>query len=401
MRGRSFGLNDETVRAFRPPDVSGTLRIGTSDDYAQAFLPPILMQFAQTHRAVEIAVVTGDAVALRQRARNEHFDALLISDGDPGAGAEPLRTDRLHWLGSERFCRHLDDRLPLALWSDGCTWRAKALAALEAGGRDWRLAYTTSNAPLLIATVRDGLGITVAPRWYLSKGLKVLEDMDARYPLGEATIFIQIPKRPEPPALTAFLDYLKAHFRPEVTLNSQRRLNALTGQTSRNSNAASFNQIALVSLPTSRVCCLGVKKMRLRLLVLAVFLALATPVAAASSQSVLVTHRYFGPENVCPFRHFHQLHLGRLDGPAKTTGRRPARSSRPACMPNTIPRSIMARQCRSRSSFTAGYAIHGTTELSRLGTPASHGCVRLDPQECRKNCSPWSKNTAPRTPKSS
>ena len=213
-------LNDETVRAFRPPDVSGTLRIGTSDDYAQAFLPPILMQFAQTHPAVEIAVVTGDAVALRQRARNEHFDALLISDGDPGAGAEPLRTDRLHWLGSERFCRHLDDRLPLALWSDGCTWRAKALAALEAGGRDWRLAYTTSNAPLLIATVRDGLGITVAPRWYLSKGLKVLEDMDARYPLGEATIFIQIPKRPEPPALTAFLDYLKAHFRPEVTLNS-------------------------------------------------------------------------------------------------------------------------------------------------------------------------------------
>ena len=105
-------LNDETVRAFRPPDVSGTLRIGTSDDYAQAFLPPILMQFAQTHPAVEIAVVTGDAVALRQRARNEHFDALLISDGDPGAGAEPLRTDRLHWLGSERFCRHLDDRLP-------------------------------------------------------------------------------------------------------------------------------------------------------------------------------------------------------------------------------------------------------------------------------------------------
>ncbi len=29
--------------------------------------------------------------------------------------------------------------------------------------------------------------------------------------------------------------------------------------------------------------------------------------------------------------------------------------------------------------FHRGYAIHGTNELSRLGGPASHGCVRLHP----------------------
>jgi lipoprotein-anchoring transpeptidase ErfK/SrfK len=29
--------------------------------------------------------------------------------------------------------------------------------------------------------------------------------------------------------------------------------------------------------------------------------------------------------------------------------------------------------------FHHGFAIHGTTELSRLGGPASHGCVRLHP----------------------
>ena len=30
--------------------------------------------------------------------------------------------------------------------------------------------------------------------------------------------------------------------------------------------------------------------------------------------------------------------------------------------------------------FHGGYAIHGTYEISRLGGPASHGCVRLDPE---------------------
>ncbi|AJY47076.1 L,D-transpeptidase [Martelella endophytica] len=30
--------------------------------------------------------------------------------------------------------------------------------------------------------------------------------------------------------------------------------------------------------------------------------------------------------------------------------------------------------------FYHGYAVHGTDQLSRLGRPASHGCVRLDPE---------------------
>jgi lipoprotein-anchoring transpeptidase ErfK/SrfK len=29
--------------------------------------------------------------------------------------------------------------------------------------------------------------------------------------------------------------------------------------------------------------------------------------------------------------------------------------------------------------FKGGYAIHGTEYIKRLGTPASHGCVRLHP----------------------
>lgn len=30
--------------------------------------------------------------------------------------------------------------------------------------------------------------------------------------------------------------------------------------------------------------------------------------------------------------------------------------------------------------FNGGYAVHGTNAISRLGRPASHGCIRLHPQ---------------------
>ncbi|WP_315926449.1 L,D-transpeptidase [Mesorhizobium sp. SP-1A] len=29
--------------------------------------------------------------------------------------------------------------------------------------------------------------------------------------------------------------------------------------------------------------------------------------------------------------------------------------------------------------FSGGYAVHGTSQIARLGRPASHGCVRLHP----------------------
>lgn len=34
--------------------------------------------------------------------------------------------------------------------------------------------------------------------------------------------------------------------------------------------------------------------------------------------------------------------------------------------------------------FRGGYAIHGTKSISRLGRPASHGCIRLAPRNARK-----------------
>jgi lipoprotein-anchoring transpeptidase ErfK/SrfK len=57
--------------------------------------------------------------------------------------------------------------------------------------------------------------------------------------------------------------------------------------------------------------------------------------------------------------------------------------------PGSYHPQMMARQWFSRRYYNSpmphsiffyrGYAIHGTYEISRLGGPASHGCVRLDP----------------------
>jgi lipoprotein-anchoring transpeptidase ErfK/SrfK len=57
--------------------------------------------------------------------------------------------------------------------------------------------------------------------------------------------------------------------------------------------------------------------------------------------------------------------------------------------PGTYHPEMMAKRWFSREYYNSpmphaiffhnGYAIHGTYEIARLGGPASHGCVRLDP----------------------
>ncbi len=211
-------LNDETLSAFRPPAVSGTVRIGISDDYAQAFLPPVLSRFTRTHPAVDLEIVTGDSSDLVNRADDDSYDAVLVSSCAQVGDIETLRTDSLHWIGSENVSHLQDECLPLALWGEGCSWRAKALAALAAAERSWRLAYTTSNAPLLLSTVRDGIGVTVGPSWYLVPGTRIIEELDAQCPIGVGDIGIVVTGDPDSAPLKAFLDLVRMQFKSEGSM---------------------------------------------------------------------------------------------------------------------------------------------------------------------------------------
>lgn len=206
-------LNDETLRAFHPPEVSGSLRIGAPDDYAHAFLPETIASFARSFPAVEVEVVTDSSVALEPDLKSGRFDAVILSRAPGDTEMEVLRTDQLHWIGPADACERFDDPLALALWSNGCSWREMALAALTKAGRKWRIAHTTSNALLLATTVRSRLGITVAPDWFLADGLEILSDFDATYPLGKVDIGIKRRAGDPTPALAVFLDHLRAKMR--------------------------------------------------------------------------------------------------------------------------------------------------------------------------------------------
>ncbi|MBU1335956.1 MAG: LysR family transcriptional regulator [Alphaproteobacteria bacterium] len=212
-------LNDETFGAFRPKQSRETIKLGMSDDYAQAFLLPALARFSQRYPQVEVEVLTTDSRSLRQEDETGGFDAIVASCSSGLGELEVLRTDRLHWIGRVGTSLHAEETIPLALWADGCAWREVGLAALAGSERAYRVMHTTSNAPLLRAVVAEGMAVTVGPDWYLAPGLTVLAEMDRCCPLGEDSVGMRVLNPVISESLSIFLDYLRICFRsPGETL---------------------------------------------------------------------------------------------------------------------------------------------------------------------------------------
>ena len=74
---------------------------------------------------------------------------------------------------------------------------------------------------------------------------------------------------------------------------------------------------------------------------------------------------------------------------AVSTGRRGYRTPTGSYSPKWLARMHYSKKYYNSPMpysifFRGGYAIHGTSEISRLGRPASHGCIRLAPRNAAR-----------------
>ena len=112
-----LALNDLVMATFRTPLMSGTVRLGSPDDYALAYLPAILKRFAETHPAVQVDVRCSPSGELQRSLKAGDLDLTLLSNGHqpPDWPAVQLWRGPLVWVTSTRFSPHRQDPLPLAL----------------------------------------------------------------------------------------------------------------------------------------------------------------------------------------------------------------------------------------------------------------------------------------------
>ncbi|MEX0589582.1 MAG: LysR substrate-binding domain-containing protein [Xanthobacteraceae bacterium] len=171
---RIVKLNAEAISSFASAALSGRVRLGVPDDYADRYLPEIMARFSRSHPDVELTVFCEPTMELVQRIDAGDVDLAIITQRAANRPCEIIRRERLLWLSSSMHATHLDDPLPLALSRLTCPWRRSAIEQLQELGRPHRILYTSGNAGAVIAAVLAGLAVTVLPESGLRPGLRVL-----------------------------------------------------------------------------------------------------------------------------------------------------------------------------------------------------------------------------------
>ena len=167
---RIVKLNVETIAAFSDAELSGRVRLGVPDDYADRYLPEIMARFSRAYPGVELTVICEPSVDLLERIDANEIDLAIVTNCESKRASETFRRERLLWVTSNRHSTHLEERLPLALGRPTCSWRRIAIERLETIGRPYRVLYSSSNAGAVAAAVLAGLGgvgaagVRIAPR---------------------------------------------------------------------------------------------------------------------------------------------------------------------------------------------------------------------------------------------
>lgn len=179
---RVLDLQAEAHAALFGPKLAGRVRLGVPDDYASAYLTPVLRSFAHRYQGVEIELTCEQSTSLIPRLGRGELDLALVSRDKPQRGRF-LFHEPLVWVGSPQFEVWRRDPLPIAVYESASLARTATMKALAARRRAHRIVYHSSSLAGQLAAVESGLAVAVLTRCSVPPHLQVLQDLPAEFDL--------------------------------------------------------------------------------------------------------------------------------------------------------------------------------------------------------------------------
>jgi DNA-binding transcriptional LysR family regulator len=175
---RIVRLNSECVASFNEADLTGRVRLGLPDDYADCYLPEILARFSRSNPRAEMTVACEPTPNLLDRIQNGDLDLAIITHVDRRGPSEIVRVEQLLWVTSSRHGVHEETPVPLALGRPTCDWRQSATDALQGIGRPFRVLFVSWHSTAVGAAVNAGLAVSVLPESAIRSGMRILGPSD-------------------------------------------------------------------------------------------------------------------------------------------------------------------------------------------------------------------------------
>jgi DNA-binding transcriptional LysR family regulator len=168
-------VNAEIMDLFSDEVLAGSIRFGVPDDYAVRLLPIILSNFQRTHPRIVVDVKCQPSEELLEGMRSGKYDLIVFSQGTNEEYGELFRREPMFWVAAHGGKALETDPLPIA-GGQRCCWKANAIEVLNRIGRDYRIAYTSSNAIAIASAVLTDLAVGFLPESALQPGMRVISE---------------------------------------------------------------------------------------------------------------------------------------------------------------------------------------------------------------------------------
>ena len=177
---RIVKLNLEALAAFSGPELSGSVRLGVPDDYADRYLPEIMARFSRAYPGVELTVICEPSVDLLERIDANELDLAIITTTETPAAVGDV-PPRAAAVGDVESPRARITRIRCRSRSAGkaARWRRIALECLEKRRSSAPASCSRARMPAPVAAaVLAGLAVSVLPESGLRPGMRVLTPAD-------------------------------------------------------------------------------------------------------------------------------------------------------------------------------------------------------------------------------
>ncbi|WP_435186006.1 LysR substrate-binding domain-containing protein [Streptomyces sp. bgisy126] len=187
--------HERAAAFFGGTRLRGRLRFGASEDFVTTRLPEILESFRREHPEVDLELTVELSGTLQARLAAGRLDLILAKRRGTESGGRLVWEDSLIWIGSPGLRIEPDRPVPLILYPPPGITRARALEALEAQGRAWRIACTSSSLSANVAAARAGLGVMAHTRGLVPPGLVPVPARAGLPDLGEVGFVLRKGRR--------------------------------------------------------------------------------------------------------------------------------------------------------------------------------------------------------------
>jgi DNA-binding transcriptional LysR family regulator len=214
---RILELNDEAMMMLGTSRaLDGWLRLGIPQDFAETSLPPVLGRFSRAHPKLRVEARVDRGAKLVAAVESGDLDMAVTWGGQRSAHCRHVATHPVVWIAAADFEVPAGEPVPLIAFDPPCSFRAAAVDAFTAAGREWRQAFASPGLAGLWAAVTAGLGVTIRTTAGMPAHLRPLDPERSGLPvLGSVDLMLHTAEAVPPAPVSRLRDILLEMLVPE------------------------------------------------------------------------------------------------------------------------------------------------------------------------------------------